>query len=89
MDTDIMREDLVDDASVIETLREEFEAAATHGYSDEAVEVFTWIDGEAPDVRDRLLMAVMMATPDTLAHRQIELYCWYCDQVRTVARKKF
>lgn len=89
MDTDIMREDLISDEAHAAERRDEFEAAATLGYTDEAVEVFTWIDGEAPEVRDRLLMGVMMATPDTLARRQIELYCWYCDQVRTVARTKF
>ncbi|AHY06716.1 MULTISPECIES: hypothetical protein [Serratia] len=69
--------------------REQFEAAATHGYSDEAIEVFTHIDGTAADTRDRLLMAVMMATPDTLRQRQNELYSWYCDNVKAVAREKF
>nr|DAL44497.1 MAG TPA_asm: hypothetical protein [Caudoviricetes sp.] len=69
--------------------RDQFEAAATHGYSDEAIEVFTYIDGNAADTRDRLLMAVMMATPDTLQQRQRELYSWYCDNVKAVAREKF
>ncbi|CAI1055052.1 Uncharacterised protein [Serratia ficaria] len=69
--------------------RQHFEAAATHGYSDEAIEVFTHIDGTAADTRDRLLMAVMMATPDTLQQRQRELYSWYCDNVKVVASDKF
>ncbi|AVJ17446.1 MULTISPECIES: hypothetical protein [Serratia] len=69
--------------------RDQFEAAATHGYSDEAIEVFTYIDGEDADTRDRLLMAVMMATPDTLPQRQRELYSWYCDNVKAVLRDKF
>ncbi|EPM1536800.1 hypothetical protein LL447_002533 [Serratia marcescens] len=69
--------------------RDQFEAAATHGYSDEAIEVFTHIDGTAADTRDRLLMAAMMATPDTLQQRQRELYSWYCDNVKAVAREKF
>ncbi|WP_337064332.1 hypothetical protein [Serratia marcescens] len=73
--------------------RDQFEAAATHGYSDEAIEVFTHIDGTAADTRDRLLMAVMMAvmmaTPDTIQQRQRELYSWYCDNVKAVSRKKF
>lgn len=68
---------------------DQFVAAATHGYSDEAIEVFTHIDGAAADTRDRLLMAVMMATPDTLRQRQNELYSWYCDNVKAVAREKF
>ncbi len=34
-------------------------------------------------------MAVMMATPDTLQQRQRELYSWYCDNVKAVAREKF
>ncbi|MGP3172195.1 hypothetical protein ACTVOO_02690 [Serratia bockelmannii] len=69
--------------------RDQFEAAATHGYSDEAIEVFTHIDGTAADTRDCLLMAVMMATSDTLLQRQRELYSWYCDNVKAVAREKF
>ncbi|WP_283603386.1 hypothetical protein [Serratia proteamaculans] len=69
--------------------RDQFEAAATHGYSDEAIEVFTHIDVTAADTRDRLLMAIMMATPDTLRLRQNELYSWYCDNVKTVANEIF
>ncbi|MDC6118719.1 hypothetical protein PJX95_11715 [Serratia rubidaea] len=51
--------------------------------------MFTYIDGEDADTRDRLLMAVMMATPDTLPQRQRELYSWYCDNVKAVLRDKF
>ncbi|CVB33244.1 Uncharacterised protein [Serratia marcescens] len=54
--------------------RDQFEAAATHGYSDEAIEVFTHIDGTASD---------------TLQQRQRELYSWYCDNVKAVARERF
>lgn len=72
-----------------EQLREEFEAAATAGYSEEAVEVFEYIDSEDSDRRDRLLMRIMLAEPEQLRQLQIDVFTWYFRNARAAAKQKF